>query len=78
MRIRDYIQINPFRGMGVATSDSSTTLSSNNSRMKAYAAIGKSVSFPMDMDIVFGAKADRTCPRWVFLLTVCAMACSGS
>ena len=60
MRIRDYIQINPFRGMGVATSDSSTTLSSNNSRMKAYAAIGKSVSFPMDMDIVFGAKADRS------------------
>lgn len=60
MRIRDYIQINPFRGMGVATSDSSTTLSSNNSRMKAYAAIGKFVSFPMDMDIVFGAKADRS------------------
>ncbi len=46
--------------MGAATSDSSTTLSSNNSRMKAYAAIGKSVSFPMDMDIVFGAKADRS------------------
>ena len=60
MRVKDYIQINPFRGMGVATSDSSTTLSSNNSRMKAYAAIGKSVSFPMDMDIVFGAKADRS------------------
>ena len=60
MRIKDYIQHNPFRGMGVATSDSSTTLSSNNSRMKAYAAIGKSVSFPMDMDTVFGAKADRS------------------
>ena len=60
MRIKDYIQINPFRGMGVATSDSSTTLSSNNSRMKAYAAIGKFVSFPMDMDTVFGAKADRS------------------
>lgn len=60
MRIKYYIQNNPFRGMGVATSDSSTTLSSNNSRMKAYAAIGKSVSFPMDMDIVFGAKADRS------------------
>lgn len=60
MRIKDYIQNNPFRGMGIATSDSSTTLSSNNSRMKAYAAIGKSVSFPMDMDIVFGAKADRS------------------
>lgn len=60
MRVKDYIQINPFRGMGVATSDSSTTLSSNNSRMKAYAAIGKSVSFPMDMDIVFGVKADRS------------------
>ena len=60
MRIQDYIQNNPFRGMGVATSDSSATLSSNNSRMKAYAAIGKSVSFPMDMDVVFGAKADRS------------------
>ena len=60
MRIKDYIQNNPFRGMGVATSDSSTTLSSNNSRMKAYTAIGKSVSFPMDMDIVFGAKANRS------------------
>lgn len=31
MRIKDYIQNNPFRGMGVATSDSSTALSSNNS-----------------------------------------------
>ena len=60
MRIKDYIQNNPFRGMGVATSDSSTTLSSNNSRMKAYATIGKSVSVPMDMDLVFGAKADRS------------------
>ena len=60
MRIKDYIQHNPFRGMGVATSDSSTTLSSNNSRMKAYAAIGKSVSFPMDMDTVFESKADRS------------------
>jgi hypothetical protein len=46
--------------MGVATSDSSTTLAANNSRIKAYATIGKSVSFLMDMDIVFGAKADRS------------------
>lgn len=60
MRIKDYIQNNPFRGMGVATSDSSTLLSSNNSRMKVYAAIGKSVSFPMDMDTLFGAKVDRS------------------
>ena len=60
MKIKDYIQNSPFRGMGVATSDSSATLSSNNSRMKVYASIGKSVSFPMDMDIVFGAKADRS------------------
>ena len=60
MRIKDYIQNNPFRGMGVATSDSSTTLSSNNSRMKAYATIGKYVSFPMDMDLAFGAKANRS------------------
>ena len=60
MRIKDYIQNNPFRGMGVATSDSSTLLSSNNGRMKVYAAIGKSVSFPMDMDILFGAKVNRS------------------
>ncbi len=60
MKIKDYIQNNPFRGMGVATNDSSTVLSSNNSRMKVYAAIGKSVLFPMDLDIVFGAKADRS------------------
>ena len=60
MRIKDYIQINPFRGMGVATSDSSTILSSNNNRMKVYVAIGKSVSFPMDMDKVFGVKVDRS------------------
>ncbi len=59
MRIKDYIQNNPFRGMGVATSDSSTILSSNNSRMKAHAAIGKSVSFPMDLDILFESKTDR-------------------
>ena len=60
MRIKDYIKNNPFRGMGVATSDSSTIISSNNSRMKVYAAVGKSVSFPMDMDIIFGEKAERS------------------
>jgi len=60
MRIKDFIQTNPFRGMGVATSDSSTALSSNNSRMRVYASIGKSISFPMDMDFVFGAKPNRS------------------
>ena len=60
MRIKDYIQNNPYRGMGVATSDSSATLSSNNSRMKVYAAIGKSVTFPTDFDTVFGARPLRS------------------
>lgn len=59
MIIKDFIQNNPFRGMGVATSDSSTTLSSNSSRMKAYAAIGKSVAFPMDMNVIFDEKVKR-------------------
>ena len=60
MRIKDFIQNNPFRGMGVATNDSSTILSSANSRIKVYATIGRSVSFPMDMDIVFGGKPNRS------------------
>ena len=60
MRIKDYIQNNPYRGMGVATNDSSAALSSNHSRLKAYAAIGRSVSFPMDFDTVFGAKPLRS------------------
>lgn len=60
MSVKDYIQNNPFRGLGVATSDSQTILSSNNSRIKVYASVGKSVSFSMDMDMVFGTKVNRS------------------
>ena len=57
--IKDFIQNNPFRIMGVFTNDSSDVMSSNSSRMKAFAAIGKSVSFWQDMVRVFGTTPTR-------------------
>ena len=59
MIIKDYIQKNPFRVMGVFTNDSANILSSNHSRMKAFAAIGKDVAFSQDMVSVFGTKPNR-------------------
>ena len=59
MNIRDYIKNNPYRVLGIATTDSSATLMSNNSRIKAFASIGKEVSFPFDFDSVFGEKPKR-------------------
>lgn len=59
MNIKDYIQNNPFRVMGVFTNDSAVILSSNHSRMKAFAAIGKDVVFSHDMVNVFGTKPIR-------------------
>ena len=60
MTIRDIIQNNPYRVMGVFTNDSSATLASNNSKMKAFAAIGKNISCPQDMAIVFGSSPERS------------------
>lgn len=59
MKIKDFIQNNPFRVMGVYTNDSSDIMSSNNSRMKAFAAIGKTVSYSRDLVTVFGTEPDR-------------------
>lgn len=59
MGIKDYIQNNPYRVMGVTTNDSLAVVSSHHSRMKAYSAIGKTVSYPMDMDKVFGIGPKR-------------------
>lgn len=59
MSVRDIIQSNPYRVLGVFTNDSSATLASNNSRMKAFATIGKSISYPQDMAIVFGSSPER-------------------
>lgn len=59
MNIKDYIQNSPFRVMGVFTNDSASILSSNHSRMKAFAAIGRDVSFSQDMVNVFGSKPNR-------------------
>lgn len=59
MNIKDYIQANPFRVMGVFTNDSANILWSNHSRMKAFAAIGKDVDFSQDMVNVFGSKPCR-------------------
>ena len=60
MSIKDFIQNNPYRVLGVFTTDSSGTLSSNSSKIKAFAAIGKSVAFPQDMASVFGTNPDRS------------------
>ena len=59
MRIKDYIKNNPYRVLGVVTNGSSATLVSHNSQMKAYASIGKSVSFPHDLDMTFGERPQR-------------------
>ncbi len=59
MKIKDYIQNNPFRIMGVFTNDSSGIISTHRSRMKAYAAIGKTPAFPLDLSSVFGSEPNR-------------------
>ena len=59
MKFKDFIQDNPFRVMGVFTNDSSDIMSINNSRMKAFAVIGKVVSFWQDMISVFGTEPNR-------------------
>lgn len=46
--------------MGIFTNDSSDILAVNNSRMKAYAAISKTVHFPHDMVSVFGSAPERS------------------
>ena len=40
MNIKDFIQNNPYRVLGVFTTDSSGVIASNSSKMKAFAAIG--------------------------------------
>lgn len=60
MNIKGFIHNNPYRVLGVFTTDSSGILSSNSSKIKAFAAIGKSVAFPQDMTGVFGANPDRS------------------
>jgi cyclophilin family peptidyl-prolyl cis-trans isomerase len=59
MTIKDFIQNNPYRVMGAFTNDSFDILSTNFSRMKAFAAIGKTVVFEHDMERVAGPKPDR-------------------
>ena len=59
MKFKDFIQNNPFRVMGVFTNDSSDIISTNNSRMKAFAVIGKFVHFWQDMISVFGTEPKR-------------------
>ena len=59
MKIKDCIQKNPFRVMGAFSNDSSDIISTNNSRMKAFAAIGKTVSYRQDMESVFGSEPNR-------------------
>lgn len=60
MNIKDFIQNNPYRVLGVFTTDSSGVIASNSSKMKAFAAIGKPVYFPQDMTCVLGTNPDRS------------------
>lgn len=59
MTIKEFIRNNPFRVLGAFSNDSSDIISSNNSRIKAFAAIGKTVTFSQDMASVFGAAPNR-------------------
>ena len=85
MNIKDYIQDNPFRVMGVFTNDSASVLSSNHSRMKAFAAIGKDVAFLQDMEAyltvspaVIPMRLPPASQPSVRPKAACAMDCSGS
>lgn len=60
MNIKDFIQNNPYRVLGVFTTDTPGVISSNSSKIKAFAAIGKSVAFPQDMANIFNANPDRS------------------
>lgn len=59
MKVKDFIQNNPYRVLGVFTNDSFDVMSSHNSFIKAVDAIGKFVYFSQDMDRVFGKKPNR-------------------
>lgn len=63
MSIKDFIQNNPFRVLGAFTNDSAVILSSNNSMMKVFAAIGKTTGYPQDMVSVFGEMPERDMKR---------------
>lgn len=59
MRSKEYIKNNPYRVLGVATTDSPATRMQRQSRMKAFASIGKAVTFPMDLFPVYGNHPER-------------------
>ena len=44
----EIIYNNPFRTLGICANDSARAIASNATRIKRYAEVGKSVSFPMD------------------------------
>lgn len=56
MRIKECIKNSPYRVLGVVTNDSSATLMSHNSQLKAFASIGKPVAFANDLDVAFGGE----------------------
>ena len=59
MKTKEHIQQNPYRVMGVCTTDPLSHISWQNSRMKAHAAINKEVCCMMDMAAVFGSRPGR-------------------
>lgn len=59
MTVKDIIKNNPYRVMGVFSNDSMAALASNNCKMKAFAAIGKTTSYPHDMTLVIGSAPER-------------------
>ena len=59
MKAKELIQQNPYRVMGVSANAPLVLISTQNSWMKAYAAIGKAVYCPHDMTPVFGDSPSR-------------------
>ena len=59
MRSKEYIKNNPYRVLGVATTDSPATRMQHQSRIKAFSSIGKTVTFPMDLYHVYGSYPQR-------------------
>ena len=60
MKTIDLIRSNPYRAIGLATNQPSCAMASNLARLKAFAAIGKHMSFQMDMDNALGGGPQRS------------------
>ena len=60
MKTIDFIKSNPYRVMGMASNQPTSTMASNLTRLKAFSSIGKQTAFPIDMDSVLKDAPERS------------------